>query len=140
MISKQTFKNIKRIRKIIKVLMKYGFEDVVVNTPLKKLVPKKIQISWLRQERPVFEYTRWERIRMAFEELGATFIKLAQVLSNRPDMLPEPLIKEFEKLQDNVPPFEFSKVKRIIEQSPGKKIEALFDRLAALTIYSVSSV
>ena len=134
----QTFKNIKRIRKIIQVLLKYGFEDVVVNTPLKKLVPKKMRLSWLRQDRPVFEYTRWERIRMVFEELGATFIKLAQVLSNRPDMLPEPLIKEFEKLQDNVPPFEFSKVKLIIEQETGKKIEDLFDRLDEKTIGSAS--
>ncbi len=138
MISEQTFKNIKRIRKIIQVLLKYGFEDVVVNTPLKKLVPKKMRLSWLRQKRPVFDYTRWERIRMVFEELGATFIKLAQVLSNRPDMLPEPLIKEFEKLQDNVPPFEFSKVKLIIEQETGKKIEDLFDRLDEKTIGSAS--
>jgi len=138
MISTQTFKNIKRIRKIIQVLLKYGFEDVVVNTPLKKLVPKKMRLSWLRQDRPVFEYTRWERIRMVFEELGATFIKLAQVLSNRPDMLPEPLIKELEKLQDNVPPFEFSKVKFIIEQETGKKIEDLFDRLDEKTLGSAS--
>ena len=48
MISTQTFKNIKRIRKIVQVLLKYGFEDVVVNTPLRKLVPKKMRLSWLR--------------------------------------------------------------------------------------------
>ncbi|MFH1321111.1 MAG: AarF/UbiB family protein [Bacteroidota bacterium] len=127
MITIQTFKNIKRIQKIIQVLIKYGFEEVVTHTPLKQLVPKKLRLSWLRQSRPVFEYTVWERIRMVFEELGASFVKLAQVLSNRTDMLPEPLLKEFEKLQDKVPPFEFSIVKSIIEKETGKKLEDTFE-------------
>ena len=88
------------------LVLEYGFEDVVANTVLIKLVPRRTQLSWKRKDRPVFEYTRWERIRMVFEELGATFIKLAQVLSDRPDILPEPLIKEFQKLQSHVPPFD----------------------------------
>ncbi|MBW8048829.1 MAG: AarF/ABC1/UbiB kinase family protein [Cytophagales bacterium] len=138
MISIQTFKNIKRIRKIIQVLLKYGFEDVVINTALRKLVPKKRRQQWKRQDKLVFEYTRWERIRMVFEELGATFIKLAQILSNRPDMLPEPLIREFEKLQDKVPPFAFSEVKAIIEKETGKNINDLFERFDEKPLGSAS--
>ena len=138
MISIQTFKNIKRIRKIIQVLLKYGFEDVVINTALRKLVPKKRRLKWKRQDKLVFDYTRWERIRLVFEELGATFIKLAQILSNRPDMLPEPLIREFEKLQDKVPPFAFSKVKAIIEKETGKNINELFERFDEKPLGSAS--
>ena len=63
---------------------------------------------------------------MVCEELGPTFIKLAQVLSNRPDMLPAPLIKELEKLQDNVPAFSFEEVKATIEEETGKKLEDTF--------------
>ena len=138
MISIQTFKNIKRIRKIIQVLLKYGFEDVVTNTALKKLVPKKRRLKWKRQDKLVFEYTRWERIRLVCEELGATFVKLAQILSNRPDMLPEPLLRELEKLQDKVPPFAFSKVKAIIEKETGKNINDLFERFDEKPLGSAS--
>jgi ubiquinone biosynthesis protein len=123
----QTFKNIGRIREIIGVLVKYGFEDIVTNSTLRNFVTEKARLSWMRQDKPVFQYSRWERIRMVCEELGPTFVKLAQVLSNRPDMLPAPLIEEFEKLQDNVPPFAFDKVKEIIERETGKKLEEVFE-------------
>ena len=122
----QTFQNIKRIREIIAVLVKYGFEDIVTNSTLRNFVSEKGRLSWKRQGQPVFQYTRWERIRMVCEELGPTFIKLAQVLSNRPDMLPAPLIDELEKLQDNVPPVPFEDVKATIEAETGKKLEDIF--------------
>ncbi|MCB0755045.1 MAG: AarF/ABC1/UbiB kinase family protein [Flavobacteriales bacterium] len=122
----QTFQNIKRIREIIAVLVKYGFEDIVTNSTLRNFVSEKGRVSWTRQGQPVFQYTRWERIRMVCEELGPTFIKLAQVLSNRPDMLPAPLIKELEKLQDNVPPFSFEEVRESIESETGKRMEEIF--------------
>lgn len=122
----QTFQNISRIREIIAVLVKYGFEDVVTNSTLRNFVSEKGRVSWTRQGQPVFQYTRWERIRMVCEELGPTFIKLAQVLSNRPDMLPAPLIKELEKLQDNVPAFSFEEVRETIELETGKKLEDIF--------------
>ena len=138
MLFDKTIKNIKRIRQVVQILVKYGFEDVVANTVLIKLVPRRTQLSWKRKDRPVFEYSRWERIRMVFEELGATFIKLAQVLSDRPDILPEPLIKEFQKLQSQVPPFEFSEVESIIQSETGKKIEDLYEWFDEETIGSAS--
>jgi ubiquinone biosynthesis protein len=63
---------------------------------------------------------------MATEELGPTFIKLAQVLSNRPDLLEEDLIQELEKLQSQVPAFEFKYVRSIIKSETGKDIEEMF--------------
>lgn len=123
----QTFKNIGRIREIIGVLVKYGFEDIITNSTLRNFVTEKVRLSWMRKDKPVFQYSRWERIRMVCEELGPTFVKLAQVLSNRPDMLPAPLIAEFEKLQDNVAPFPFESVRRIIEKDTGKKLEDIFE-------------
>lgn len=127
MLFNQTFKNIRRVREIIRVLVKYGFEDVVANTVLINFVPKKQQLKWVREERPIFDFSRWERIRMVCEELGATFIKLAQVLSNRPDVLPEDLIIELQKLQNEVPPFDFAKAKEIIEQELGKPLHEVFE-------------
>lgn len=123
---KQTFRNIGRVREIISILIKYGFEDIVVNSTLRNFVSENRRINWSRNEKPVFESTRWERIRMVVEELGPTFVKLAQIMSNRPDMLPEPLIKEFEKLQDKVPPFSYSEVRRIIKEESGNELEDIF--------------
>jgi ubiquinone biosynthesis protein len=123
---KQTFRNIGRVREIISILIKYGFEDIVVNSTLRNFVSEKRRINWSRNEKPVFESTRWERIRMVVEELGPTFVKLAQIMSNRPDMLPEPLIREFEKLQDKVPPFSYAEVRRIIKEESGNELEDIY--------------
>jgi ubiquinone biosynthesis protein len=114
-----------RTREILGVLIKWGFEDVVINSTLRNLVPESTRIKWIRDEKPVMEYTRYERIRMAAEDLGPTFVKLA--LSNRPDIIPEGLVKEFEKLQDSVAPFEFEKAKRIVEKETNMKLEELFE-------------
>ncbi|MEZ4888937.1 MAG: AarF/ABC1/UbiB kinase family protein [Chitinophagales bacterium] len=138
MLFDQTIKNINRTREIIAILFKYGFEDVVTNTPLQNFVPQKKRLTWLREEKPVFEYSRWERVRMAVEELGATFIKGAQVLSNRPDILPKELIAELEKLQDSVPPFKYELARQIIEEDTGKPLEAIFSYFNEKTIGSAS--
>jgi len=134
----QTIKNLNRLRQIIQVLVKYGFEDVVTSTTLRNLVPASRQLSWSRQNRPVFAYSRYERIRMALEELGPTYIKFAQVLSNRPDVLPEALISEFVKLQSDVPPIPFATVKDTLERELGKKVETIFQYLLEKPLGSAS--
>ncbi len=134
----QSIKNLNRAREIIQVLLKYGFEDIVINTPLKLLIPESRRLTWLRQTKPVFDYSRWERLRLATEELGPTFIKFAQVLSNRPDILPLPLIKEFEKLQSEVPPFSVEQARLIIETEINGKIEEHFEYFLDKPIGSAS--
>jgi predicted unusual protein kinase regulating ubiquinone biosynthesis (AarF/ABC1/UbiB family) len=61
-----------------------------------------------------------------FIELGPSYIKLGQWLSSRADLLPLPYLEELSKLQDEVPPAEFSRVKPIIESELGK-IENIFE-------------
>ncbi|MCF6243363.1 MAG: AarF/UbiB family protein, partial [Bacteroidales bacterium] len=134
----QTVKNITRLGQVINILIKYSFEDVISSTGLKRFVSTKKQLSWRRQDKSVFEYTRWERIRMVIEELGPSFIKLAQLLSNRPDILPEPLIYEFSKLQSQVPPFDLETAKKIVEQETGKSINEIFTYFDTKTIGSAS--
>src|ERR1019366_4143100 len=138
MIFNQTFRNLNRTREILGILVKYGFEDVIANSTLRNLVTEGMRLKWLRDDKPVMEYSRWERIRMAAEELGPTFIKLAQILSNRPDIIPEALVKEFEKLQDHGPPFEFVKVKEIVERETGKKLDVIFEEFNEVPMASAS--
>lgn len=134
----QTVKNITRLSQVINILLKYSFEDIISNTGLKKFVPTKRQLTWKRQDKSVFEYTRWERIRMVIEELGPSFIKLAQLLSNRPDILPEQLVFEFSKLQNQVAPFDLKSAKNIVETETGKSINEIFSYFDTKTIGSAS--
>ncbi len=127
-----------RTREILGVLIKWGFEDVVINSTLRNLVPESTRLKWVRDEKPVAEYTRYERIRMAAEDLGPTFVKLAQILSNRPDIIPDGLVKEFEKLQDRVPPFPYEQAKRIIEKEINKKVEEVFEYIDEKPLASAS--
>ena len=136
--TRQNIKNLNRSREIIQVLLKYGFEDIVINTPLSLLIPESRRLTWLRKTKPIFEYSRWERIRLVTEELGATYIKFAQVLSNRPDVLPYDLIKELEKLQSDVPPFDIAVARQIIEEETQHKIEDLFEYFLDKPIGSAS--
>lgn len=127
MLFNNTIENIGRIRKIVEVLAKYGFEDIVVNTGLRNiLTPKKKAKGRISKEEEQFTHSRWERIRLIMEELGPTYIKLGQMLSNRPDFVPEPLIKELEKLLDDVPPFSTEKAREIIEKELSQPISEIF--------------
>ena len=127
MLFNNTIENIKRIRKLVEVIVKYGFEDIVVNTGLRNILkPGKKAKGRVSEEDHQFVQTRWERIRLIMEELGPTYIKLGQMLSNRPDLIPEPLIKEFEKLLDKVPPFGTELAREIIEKELGKPIKDIF--------------
>ncbi|HEX8327022.1 MAG TPA: AarF/ABC1/UbiB kinase family protein [Hymenobacter sp.] len=135
---KNTISNLARIRQVAEVLLRYGFEDVVTTTPLRRLVSQARRLNWQRADRQVFETTRWERVRLIIEELGPTFIKLAQAMSNRADLLPQPLIDEFEKLQSNVPPFATAIARQIIEEELGRPISEVFSEFDDTTLGSAS--
>src|SRR5205085_1926128 len=82
------------------------------------------------------------RVRVALEELGPTFAKLGQILSTRPDLLPEEFVAELEKLQDRVKPLTEADVVRVMEQElrvPWEDVFASIDSepLAAGTIGQV---
>ncbi|OGX91185.1 ABC1 kinase family protein [Hymenobacter coccineus] len=135
---KNTISNLTRLKEVGEVLLKYGFEDVVTTTPLRRLVGAGRRVSWQRAERTVFDTTRWERARLVIEELGPTFIKLAQALSNRADLLPEALIDEFEKLQSNVPPFDVAVARQIVAAELGQPLEEVFSAFDDVPIGSAS--
>ena len=133
-----TIRNLGRLRQIMSVFVKYGFEDLIANSTLRNLVPEALRLKWMRQEQPALQYSRFERIRMAAEELGPTFVKLAQVLSNRPDLIPDGLVTEFEKLQDRVPPFDGETARNMVELEIGRPIEEVFQWFNDVPLASAS--
>jgi len=104
-----------RYEKVIATLVKYGFEDILSHPPFSSILPQTSMVVPSRNGRKVSQYSRYERIRMVCEELGTTFIKFAQVASNRPDLIPEDLIFELEKLQDQAPRVPLEQINRVIE-------------------------
>jgi ubiquinone biosynthesis protein len=126
----------KRYREILKILVKYGFEDVVAHTRFKALNWRQFLPD--RDGVPAMDYTRYERIRLACEELGPTFIKFGQILSNRADIFPKDLIVELEKLQDKVPAVSFDILKPKLEREYGKKLEELFAEVNEKPLASAS--
>ncbi len=118
-----------RYRKIAEILIKYGFGEVLAQTHLDKTirVGRRLFTRHDRKKPPeVWERTTWERIRLAVQELGPTFIKLGQIMSNRPDLIPQELVVELGKLQDEVPPFPGSEAVAIVESELSRPIDDVF--------------
>lgn len=108
--------------------MAYGFKDIIAVTPILKLVKNPIQKFNVKYKGvDLRSYTRGQRIRMACEELGTTFVKLGQILSNRSDILPKDIIEELKKLQNNVKPFDEKEAVAIVEQELQKPISEAFE-------------
>jgi len=114
---------IRRYRQIFAVMARYGFADLAEELGYEGLIPR----SW-RRPRPEAapDEVRALNLRLALQALGPTYIKLGQVLSTRPDLLPAPYIKELENLQDRIPPFPAEQAKAIIEAELGAPISERF--------------
>ncbi len=118
---------VKRYRQIVDVMIRHGFGYIVDRFGLR---PFRSLREKLFGPRPIKEQllilSEAERLRLALEELGATFIKFGQILSTRHDLVPSEYIQELSKLQDMVAPFEYSEAKKVIEKEFGKNIEEIY--------------
>jgi len=72
------------------------------------------------------------------EKLGPTFIKLGQIMSIRPDVLPPPVMRELAKLQDKISPFSTEEARAIIEADLGEKIDNIFSEFSEKPIAAAS--
>lgn len=116
-----------RFQKVFSVFIKYGFEDILAHPPLNKLIPQLNLLVPSRNGKKVSQYTRYERIRLVCEELGTTFIKFAQIASNRPDLLPNELIQEFEKLQDQAPKVPIKEIMKVIDEETSRPLNEIVE-------------
>ena len=104
------------------VLRKYEVEYLIEQSNFFKRLPFRNK----KEEELDLDETFEMRIRLSFEELGATFIKLGQLLSTRPDLVGQDLAHELTKLQDDTPPIPYETVKEIIESELDDDMENLF--------------
>ncbi|MEM4259799.1 MAG: AarF/UbiB family protein [Candidatus Woesearchaeota archaeon] len=110
---RKKFRDMNRVEKIIKILLKYemGYFLQRINLSINKQAQKDLQP---------------ETLRMILQELGGGFIKLGQFLSLRPDLIPHRYCEELSRLQDEVKPFSAEEVKKTIETDLKKPINKIF--------------
>jgi ubiquinone biosynthesis protein len=115
-------RNLGRLTEIAQVAVRHGFGYFFERHKLTDLLPG-------RRTGEVLEGTASERgkhLRELLDELGPTFVKFGQLLSMRPDVLPPDIIVELRGLQDDVRPFAYEDVERVIQEELGQTIERLF--------------
>ena len=122
----KTYRHLNRYQRILRVLFKYGFSDVLERLHIDQYLESGLQMINRKPREQIDKLSRPERLRMSLEELGPTFIKFGQVLSTRSDFIPPEYLFELAKLQDDVPPFSYEEVESIFLAEMGHKPEELF--------------
>lgn len=115
-------KHLKRYRDLVWLLARYGGSDLLKTVRLDEAV-------LLEDDAQRFDVGgRPEELARDLESLGPTFIKLGQLLSTRPDLLPLPYLEALARLQDQVEPFAFEEVEEIVQRELGVRISRAFEQ------------
>src|SRR5919202_5933440 len=122
--------HLKRYKDIALLMMKYGRADLVRSAGLDATIEgmQDVQVS----------PAKMEELASDVEKLGPTFIKLAQLLSTRADLLPQPYIEALTRLQDKVGPFPFTEVEQIVASELGVRVSKAFSRFESSPIAAAS--
>ncbi|MEM8498219.1 MAG: ubiquinone biosynthesis regulatory protein kinase UbiB [Pseudomonadota bacterium] len=127
--------NTKRAARILRVAARYRLDALIDKRRLPwALRALLVPLSAL----PRNKAARGERIRLALQDLGPVFIKLGQMLSTRPDLLPDDIAASLNQLQDQVEPFASIDAIRVVEQAFGKSVNDLFSRFDETPLASAS--
>jgi ubiquinone biosynthesis protein len=140
----KTIKNVARLREILTVLSRHGFSELIVKSGVDKVIPGFVlpaRVSELKRE-DLSNDEWWQlfgsQLRLSFEELGPSFIKLGQLLATREDIFEPAMIKELKMLQNKVKGIPFDVAKGVIENSLGRKMEEVFSSIDQVAIGTAS--
>ncbi|MBU0470293.1 MAG: AarF/ABC1/UbiB kinase family protein [Nanoarchaeota archaeon] len=130
--------DLKRLKEILTVFHEEGLGYYVLKAKLRPYLPfvKRLKKPIVVPVKSMQKQA--EGMRRAFERLGPTFIKLGQLLSLRPDLVPKEYSDEFRKLQDRVPAFPFGQAKKMIEQDLGLPLNQVFRNFDKKVLASAS--
>jgi ubiquinone biosynthesis protein len=127
-----TVRDLDRLRQIVAVLTSHGFGEIVQRTGLASLRPGRASTP------PPPRMRLGERIREVLQDLGPSFVKLGQIVSTRPDLIPEDVIRELRKLQDEVPPEDYQTVRGVVESELGAPLGEVFSDFSEQALASAS--
>ncbi len=126
-----TARDLERLRQIAAVLAVHGFGEVVDRTGLRTLIPGRKREDGGRMPAGI-------RLRKVLEDLGPSFVKLGQIMSTRPDLIPEDILVELKKLQDDVPPEPFDAIRQQVERELGCPLEDVYESFDETALASAS--
>ncbi len=118
-----------RLREITSVLVRHGFGEIVARAGLGEIG---------RGDKKEPQASAAVRARLVAQELGPTFVKLAQIASTRPDLIPADVVTELKKLQDDVSPVPFADIEKAIERSLAAPLKDIFARFDEKPLASAS--
>jgi ubiquinone biosynthesis protein len=128
-------RHLPRLAALVGLFTRYGLADFARAQGLKGIAP---ELDDVEPEEAAKSHDLAVAFRKRLVELGPAYMKLGQVLSTRPDLLPEPYIRELEKLQDDVPPIPADQVIAVIETELGARISKLFEEFDRLPLGTAS--
>ena len=129
--------DIARARRIAEVLIRNGLGFLAESTALTRFVPRW-RARTVAADAQTAAMSVPERVRRTLEELGPTYIKLGQILSTRPDILPPRFIVELSKLLDTAPPVPASEITSVVEQELGGSLDRWYADFSPTPIASAS--
>src|ERR1044071_2148157 len=121
----RTIQHVHRFRDIVRVFLKYGYDDLAQRLHL----PSTLGLPTRHRrevQAAIHQLSHPEKLRRACEELGPTFVKMGQILSTRPNLLPAGCAEELAKLQDGVAPISFAEVQSILKAELTCPLEEIF--------------
>ena len=134
----RTYRHLTRYRQILTIFFKYGLGEFVDLLKIEQYIETGLQMISRKQREHTTRLSRAERVRLAFEELGPTFIKLGQVLSSQPGLIPIDIVNELARLQDDVPPCGFEPIALSVSQEFDTPLDRLFQAIDSRPIASAS--
>lgn len=123
--------NIDRYRKFFTLLIKYWNSDILDYSTKMAMGDADVDESGIFENSP-------EELTEDLKKMGPAYIKLGQLLSTRPDLLPEPHLKALQELQDDVDPIDFETVQGIFEKEVGTRISKAFKEFDPIPLASAS--
>jgi ubiquinone biosynthesis protein len=125
-------RDLERLRQIVGVLVRHGFGELVQRAGW------GAQLGVGGEQADEGAISLGQRVRLVLTELGPSFIKLGQILSTRPDLIPTDVIEELQKLQDDVPPVPFDQVRPVLERELGAALSEIYEKLDERPLASAS--
>jgi ubiquinone biosynthesis protein len=127
-----------RFRVIVRVFLKYGYEDLARQLPLPRFWLWLRTRGFRREQAALGRLPRPERLRRAFEELGPAFVKLGQLLAGRKRLLPRGYAEELARLHDRVPPVSYAEISAVIDAELPGTVAETFERIEETPLGSAS--
>ncbi len=131
-------RHLSRYRVVASVMARHGLGFLVEEIGLLHMLSLPRRVFTKADSEAIEHKPIGQRMREVCEELGPTFVKIGQLASTRTDLIPEGIVLELTKLQDQVPAFSFSEVYKILEEELGVKPGEVFAEFDELPLAAAS--